>query len=136
MQAPSVAPRTAAPARTIGEQSFVTKRIKRRVAHTRTGAVYTGGKNCPHTRSNEPALIEFIREIPNLPIYRYGLVLFAVLLIVPAIVSGNMVQHLATKIVRREISISDGFKALAGNLLVFITSVGVICYAIYVYAGW
>ena len=91
------------------------------------------GKKYQATKSNKLLLLDFIREIPNLAIYRYGLVLFAVLLIVPAIVSGNMVQHLATKIINKETTLNAGFKSLAGNFLVFIISVGIICYAIYSY---
>ncbi len=106
---------------------------KHPVDRAKTDVPYTDGNRSPLTRLNSPALIDFIREIPNLPIYRFGLVLFALLLIVPAIVSGNMVQHLATRIVSKKLSLSQGIKPLAGNFLIFIASVGIICYAIYVY---
>ena len=45
-----------------------------------------------------------------------------------------MVQHFATRIAKHEVALSEGLIPLAGNFLVFIASVGIICFAVYTYA--
>jgi len=48
---------------------------------------------------------DFLQALMEWPIYRYGLIFFAIVSIVPAIVSANMTQHLASKIIQSPISI-------------------------------
>lgn len=76
---------------------------------------------------------EWLETITQFPIYRYGLIFFALVLIVPAIVSGNMAQHLVTKIFKQPSSTPEHLKSLLGNLIIFIACTAVIIYAIYVY---
>ena len=77
---------------------------------------------------------DWLETISQLPIYRYGLIFFAVALLIPAIVSGNMVQHLVTLVFKDPASISKHLKYLLGNLVIFFICAAVILYAIYIYA--
>jgi len=67
-----------------------------------------------------------------MPVYRYGLMLFALLAIVPAIVSGNMAQHLASKLTKNQIDMKT-IKQLALNLVVFIGCVSLILFTLITY---
>ena len=76
---------------------------------------------------------DWLETISQLPIYRYGLIFFAVVLLIPAIVSGNMAQHLVTSILKDPSSISKHLKPLFGNLAIFIICAAIIIYTIYIY---
>lgn len=77
-------------------------------------------------------MFNFINEISAMPVYRYGLMLFALLAIVPAIVSGNMAQHLASKLTKNQIDMKT-IKQLALNLVVFIGCVSLILFTLITY---
>ena len=77
-------------------------------------------------------MFNFINEISAMPVYRYGLMLFALLAIVPAIVSGNMAQHLASKLTKNHIDMKT-IKQLALNLAVFIGCVSLILFTLITY---
>lgn len=74
-------------------------------------------------------ITETIEAIAALPIYNYGWLVFAILAFIPALVSGNMTQHLATQLLKREIDPARAIKPLLANLVLF-----VICLAVLVYA--
>jgi hypothetical protein len=71
--------------------------------------------------------------LPELAIYRYGLIFFAVLSLFPAIVSGNMTQYFCSKLIKGEAPVGHHFKLFMVNFLIFVVCVGIICYAIYSY---
>jgi hypothetical protein len=76
---------------------------------------------------------DWLVTISEFPIYRYGLIFFAVVLLVPAVVSGNMVQHIITSIIKDRSSASSQLKPLFGNLAIFIICAAIIYYAVYIY---
>ncbi len=59
------------------------------------------------------SLIAFIMDVASQPRYSYGWVLFGTLAVLPAIISGNALQHTLTKLFLRE----EYFKDVAGTLL-------------------
>ena len=76
---------------------------------------------------------DWLVTISEFPIYRYGLIFFAVVLLVPAVVSGNMVQHIITSIIKDRSSASSQLKPLLGNLAIFIICAAIIYYTVYIY---
>ena len=66
--------------------------------------------------------------IINLPQYRYGLVLFGVLAILPALVSGNMLIHEAERLLRGKKGAS--LRAVLVNAGILAVSVAVIAGAV------
>ncbi|MDG1249646.1 MAG: hypothetical protein P8O75_03340 [Gammaproteobacteria bacterium] len=77
-------------------------------------------------------MFDFIIELSALPVYSYGLVLFSLIAIVPAIVSGNMAQHLASQLIKGNANIQL-VKHLAFNLTIFIACVGWILFTLITY---
>ena len=77
-------------------------------------------------------MFDFIIELSALPVYSYGLVLFSLIAIVPAIVSGNMAQHLASQLVKGNATTQNA-KNLALNLIIFIACVGWILFTLITY---
>ena len=76
---------------------------------------------------------DWLVTISEFPIYRYGLIFFAVVLLIPALVSGNMAQHIITLIIKNRSSFAKQLKPLLGNLTIFIICTAIICYAVYIY---
>ena len=76
---------------------------------------------------------DWLVTISEFPIYRYGLIFFAVVLLIPALVSGNMAQHIITLIIKNRSSFAKHLKPLLGNLTIFIICTAIICYAVYIY---
>ena len=68
---------------------------------------------------------DWLAWIVDLPQYRYGWMLFGALATLPAVVSGNMLVHLAG-LGRRA-----PWRPVAGNLLVLLASVAVIAAALW-----
>ena len=72
-------------------------------------------------------------DIEALGIHRYGWLLIAALLVIPAIVSGNMAQFHLDALVRRKAPAASLIKPLVGNLLAAVACAVVIATAIYLY---
>ncbi len=64
-------------------------------------------------------LNNFVTGIADLGLHRYGLIFFTVLLAIPALVAGNMLQFLLTRIARGETSLRKIYRPLLANFLVF-----------------
>ncbi len=65
--------------------------------------------------------------------HRYGWLFAAAVLIVPALVAGNMTQFYLTKLARREAPPATLIKPLAGNFLVMIVCATIIAIALYLH---
>lgn len=79
------------------------------------------------------AIKEFFLALVNSPHYSYGWVLLAVLAILPAIVSANLVQLEISKILNRKSGKTLDMNALLINTLILAVSIGVMAYAFYLY---
>ncbi len=78
-------------------------------------------------------LEHFYASIEAWGLHRYGWLFAAAVLVVPALVAGNMVQFYLTKLARREASPAALVKPLAGNLLIMIVCATVIAIALYLH---
>lgn len=76
---------------------------------------------------------DFLQTLMEWPIYRYGLIFFAIVSIVPAIVSANMTQHLASKIIQSPGSIKQHGLGLLANLALCLACSTIIYIAIRIY---
>ena len=79
------------------------------------------------------AIKTFLQALYNSPHYSFGWVVLALLAILPAIVSVNLIQHDISKLFRDKNSSRDLVKSLVINILVLIVSISVISYAFYLY---
>lgn len=70
-------------------------------------------------------MMEILNTIEDLGIHRGGWIVVSVLLLVPAIVSVNMIQFYLTKVFQRKLSWSAAAKPLLGNLLIAFVSIAV-----------
>ncbi len=75
----------------------------------------------------------FLEALSNSPHYSYGWLILAALSILPAIVSGNLIQHDLSKYFSRKISINQLAKPLLYNTIIFVTCISVMAYAFYLY---
>ena len=94
----------------------------------------TQALSCPLIHTIDHTLMpDFLQALMEWPVYRYGLVFFAVVSIVPAIVSANMTQHLASKIIQSPSSIKQHGLGLIGNLALCLGCSTIIYFAIRIY---
>lgn len=75
----------------------------------------------------------FIESIFSSPHYAYGWLVLAILAILPAIVSGNIIQHDLSKLFNGQSSLAETVKPLVFNLTILVICIGVIAYAFYLY---
>ena len=78
-------------------------------------------------------MMDLIQSVMAWPVYRYGLLFFALISVIPAIVSANMVQHLITKIIQTPNTVSQHFIALLFNLVVCLVCATIIYFALRTY---
>ena len=79
------------------------------------------------------AIKSFLQTLVNSPHYSFGWIVVAVLAILPAIVSANLIQHELSRLFNEKSSNKGHIKALLINVIVLFVSVGVISYAFYLY---
>lgn len=79
-------------------------------------------------------LIAFILKVGSQPQYSHGWLLFGVLSILPAIISGNVLQHTLTKIWRKDKAFAEVSGTLLLNLFGLIFFTAIIAIVIYRYA--
>ncbi len=79
------------------------------------------------------AIKTFLEMLINSPHYSFGWIIAALLAILPAIVSVNLIQHDLSKLVRGINTDSDIIKTLCKNILILLVSISVIAYAYYLY---
>jgi hypothetical protein len=75
----------------------------------------------------------FFETLYNSPHYTYGWIILAVLAILPAIVSGNLIQHDLSKYLSGKISLKKILKPMLYNMVIFIACICIMAYAFYVY---
>ncbi len=75
----------------------------------------------------------FLETLLNSPHYSYGWLVLAALSILPAIVSGNLIQHDLSKYISGKNSLKLITKPLLVNLIIFITCICIMAYAFYLY---
>lgn len=75
----------------------------------------------------------FLDALYSSPHYAFGWIVLALLAILPAIVSGNLVQHYLTQLSKGEITIAVVYKQLLLNLVVLVICVYIMAYAFYLY---
>ncbi len=78
-------------------------------------------------------MMDLIQSVMEWPVYRYGLLFFALISVVPAIVSANMVQHLASKIIQTPASFAQHVIALLFNLTICLVCATIIYFAVRIY---
>lgn len=78
-------------------------------------------------------MMDLIQAVMEWPVYRYGLLFFALISVVPAIVSANMVQHLVSKIIHTPATFTQHFMALLFNLGVCLVCATIIYCAVRIY---
>jgi hypothetical protein len=78
-------------------------------------------------------MLDFLQSLMEWPVYRYGLIFFAVVAFVPAIVSANMTQHLASKIIQSPRSIKQHGLGFLGNLALCLGCSTIIYFAVRIY---
>jgi len=74
-----------------------------------------------------------LQAIYDSPHYAFGWIVIACLAVLPAIVSGNLVQHYLTRLGKGEIPITAAGKLLLLNIAVLTTCVSIMAYAFYLY---
>jgi len=79
------------------------------------------------------AIKTFLESIFTSPHYSYGWLVLAVLAILPAIVSGNIIQHDLCKLFNRKASLIQSAKPLLFNVTILLLCIAVIAYAFYLY---
>ncbi len=75
----------------------------------------------------------FLEMLINSPHYSFGWIVAAILAILPAIVSVNLIQHDLSRLIRGANAGSDIIKTLCKNILILLVSISVIAYAYYLY---
>lgn len=75
----------------------------------------------------------FLEALFNSAHYSYGWLVLAVLSILPAIVSGNLIQHDISKYISGKKNINQVAKPLALNLVIFLACICIMSYAFYLY---
>lgn len=79
------------------------------------------------------AIKAFLESLYAAPHYAFGWIVLACIAILPAIVSGNLVQHYLSKLTKGEITLATVSKSLLLNLVVLVLCVYIIAYALYLY---
>jgi|GEM_PF-2788095 len=79
------------------------------------------------------AIKSFIETIYSSPHYSYGWLVLAVLAILPAIVSGNCIQHDLSKLMKGQVALADLVKSLLLNFMILLICISVVAYAFYLY---
>ena len=79
------------------------------------------------------AIKTFLVALYQSPHYSYGWLVLAALSILPAIVSGNLVQHDLSRLMRGEIQHVGLIKSLLLNSAILLICVCIITYASYLY---
>ena len=79
-------------------------------------------------------MMDLVQSVMEWPVYRYGLLFFALISIIPAIVSANMVQHLASKIIQTPSTFGQHFIALVFNLTLCLVCATIIYFAVRTYS--
>ena len=79
-------------------------------------------------------LTQIYQKIESFGLHRYGWLFAAAVLLIPAIVSGNMVQHYLTLLLRRQEPWRRLIKPLIGNLVLALLCGGIIVVAIMQYS--
>ncbi len=77
------------------------------------------------------SFIAFILEVGSQPRYSHGWILFGILSIIPAIISGNVLQHTLTKLWRKEKPLAEVAITLLLNLMGLIFFTAIIAISIY-----
>jgi len=75
----------------------------------------------------------FIETIANSPHYSYGWLVLAVLSILPAIVSGNLIQQDLTKLIKNTSEPNQIAKPLLFNTVILLICICIMAYAFYLY---
>ncbi len=75
----------------------------------------------------------FLDALFGSPHYAFGWIVLAFLAILPAIVSGNLVQHYLTRLAKGETTVIAIYKQLLFNLVVLTICVCIMAYAFYLY---
>ena len=78
-------------------------------------------------------LISIQQNMQSLGIHRHGWLVVAAILVIPAIVSGNMVLHYLTLLIRRRKACQQLIKPILGNLVTALLSAAVITMAMIQY---
>ncbi len=76
----------------------------------------------------------FIEALFNAPHYSYGWLVLAALAILPAIVSGNLIQQDLSNYISGKSEFNQITKPLLLNLIIFIICTCILAYAFYLYA--
>ena len=88
-------------------------------------------------KRNKETMLEILNRlyanIEALGIHRHGWLFIAAVLVIPAIVSGNMVQFNLTALIRRKADTTSLIRPLIVNLLVLAACVAVIATATYLH---
>jgi uncharacterized membrane protein len=79
------------------------------------------------------AIAAFVENLLNLPHYSYGWLVVAVLAILPAIISANLVQHELSKLMKGQNDRYRTLKSLLFNIVLLLICISVIAYAFYLY---
>ncbi len=75
----------------------------------------------------------FFEALFNSAHYSYGWLVLAILSILPAIVSGNLIQHDLSKFITGKINLNQVAKPLLFNLIIFLVCICVMAYTFYLY---
>ena len=70
----------------------------------------------------------------NSPHYAFGWLFLAILTILPAIVSANLIQHELSKVFNRKEGEKLDLNALIKNIFILLIAISIIAYAYYLYA--
>jgi hypothetical protein len=79
------------------------------------------------------AIAVFVKNLLNSPHYSYGWLVVAVLAILPAIISANLVQHNFSKLIKGQDDRYQILKSLLFNVVMLSICISVIAYAYYLY---
>lgn len=79
------------------------------------------------------AIKTFLEGLFNSPHYSHGWLVLAVLAILPAIVSVNLVQQDLSKLISGESKLKQTTKALLFNITILLVCICVMAYAFYLY---
>jgi hypothetical protein len=78
-------------------------------------------------------VMNFLETLSNSPHYSYGWIILAVLAILPAIVSVNLLQHDLSKYLSGKTSLKQIAKPMLYNVVIFIVCICIMAYAFYIY---
>ncbi len=78
-------------------------------------------------------IIDILNLIYNSPQYSFGWLVVACLATLPAIVSGNLVQHYLVKFTKNDTARNSFYKPLLLNLAILTLCVCIMAYAFYLY---